>query len=284
MLYSQIYYIDGKKSRKLPRNYAEKPLGCLFGLGNCVLMPMASWNFHDVWHEVKGDFPHLAWEGIGGNLPDIDDYGVPDDQDNCPDVYNPEQEDADGDGIGDECEPVAAGRMYWTDWLAGKIQRAKLNGTGVEDFTTPRPQGIAVDSDNGKVYWTYIARIHVVSEIRRANLDGSETETLVTELHVPQTVALDTINEKMYWVDNGGGTDRIQRANMDGSNVEILLQSVEARGIALDVNAGKMYFTTVEPGPDVSHHIKRANLDGTALETVIGDLYAPNGIALDIPN
>lgn len=30
---------------------------------------------------------------------------LPDDQDNCPDVYNPSQSDKDGNGVGDACEP-----------------------------------------------------------------------------------------------------------------------------------------------------------------------------------
>jgi len=35
---------------------------------------------------------------------DSDDDGIPDCNDNCPDVGNPDQTDSDGDGIGDACE------------------------------------------------------------------------------------------------------------------------------------------------------------------------------------
>jgi len=38
-------------------------------------------------------------------LPDRDRDGVPDVEDNCPDVPNPNQDDFDGDGIGDVCDP-----------------------------------------------------------------------------------------------------------------------------------------------------------------------------------
>jgi len=37
---------------------------------------------------------------------DTDNDGIPDDQDNCPNTYNPNQEDADGDGLGDVCDPT----------------------------------------------------------------------------------------------------------------------------------------------------------------------------------
>ncbi|MFP3908680.1 MAG: C25 family cysteine peptidase, partial [Archaeoglobaceae archaeon] len=41
---------------------------------------------------------------------DSDGDGVPDDVDNCPTVYNPQQKDLDGDGIGNLCDPV--NRIY----------------------------------------------------------------------------------------------------------------------------------------------------------------------------
>ena len=42
---------------------------------------------------------------------DGDDDGVPDDEDNCPDVFNPDQRDADQDGTGDACDENLPGRM-----------------------------------------------------------------------------------------------------------------------------------------------------------------------------
>jgi len=39
-----------------------------------------------------------------GDITDGDGDSVPDDEDNCPTVYNPDQLDSDGDGIGDACE------------------------------------------------------------------------------------------------------------------------------------------------------------------------------------
>ncbi len=38
------------------------------------------------------------------NIIDSDGDGIPDDIDNCPNTYNPDQEDTDGDGVGDACD------------------------------------------------------------------------------------------------------------------------------------------------------------------------------------
>ena len=48
--------------------------------------------------------------------PDSDADGVPDAQDNCPDVVNPDQADTDGDGKGDACDPILAPPQFVLKW------------------------------------------------------------------------------------------------------------------------------------------------------------------------
>ncbi len=54
--------------------------------------------------EVTMPSPSGGGGGGGGGGPDSDGDGVLDSEDNCPDVFNPDQADADGDGIGDACD------------------------------------------------------------------------------------------------------------------------------------------------------------------------------------
>src|SRR6266511_3227819 len=112
---------------------------------------------------------------------------------------------------------VAGGKMYCTvTYDDPKIQRANLNGTGVEDLVAglSYPTGIALDVAGGKMYWTDSGKI------QRANLDGRGMETLVTGLS-GSSIALDVAGGKMYWTDYSRHT--IQRANLDGTGMELLV-------------------------------------------------------------
>ena len=163
--------------------------------------------------------------------------------------------------------------MYWTDHFAGKIQRANLDGTNVQDIVTGLgwSTDIAFDMSMNKMYWT---NRDTTSKIQRANLDGTKIETLVTsDTSLKESIALDISGGKMYWTKE----NKIQRANLDGTKIETLVTDIiSLRGIALEFSQGKMYWADYG-----SSKIQRANLDGTKIEDVVTGLNRPNRIALD---
>jgi len=172
-------------------------------------------------------------------------------------------------------------KVYWSDQFRFDIRRANLDGTNIEivvpNGTAINPQGIALDVDGGKMYWT-----DERTPIRRANLDGSDIEDLVLSYDFPYDIALDVDSGKMYWQERFSW--KIRRANLDGSGAEDLLVAgfgTIFTGLALDIVNGKMYWADL--GND---KISRANLDGSQAEDVLTILpdsaFNPEGIALDV--
>ena len=188
-------------------------------------------------------------------------------------------------------QDTALSHIYWTDAGTKNIWRANLDGSNIETLITIErtrygpgiyysgPHGLALDVNEGKMYWTEGLR-----RIRRANLDGSDTETLIITGYSLHHLALDVDEGKMYWTESGGNhyPYRIRRANLDGSNIETLvLPGGEPSGLAVDVAGGKMYWTD-----RLNDNIQRANLDGSNIETLISSEHSginPSGIALDVP-
>ncbi len=184
-------------------------------------------------------------------------------------------------------QDTALSHIYWRDLGMGKIQRANLDGSNIEDLINTgdtiysRPGGLALDVDGGKMYWT-----NKKGEIQRANLDGSNIETLIFSRHRLSGFALDMGRGKMYWMDSEVGyrdSGRIQRANLDGSNIEDLVTGLEGpHSFTLDVEGSKMYWMDSEAGYRDSGRIRRANLDGSNIEDLITGLGDIAGLALDV--
>ena len=129
----------------------------------------------------------------------------------------------------------------------------------VERPTTP------IDPSQPAIYWSG-------NGIQRANLDGSNVRTLVTEVDVSD-ITLDVTGGKMYWINY----ESIQRANLDGSNVETLVNTHGVQGtseleLTLDVLGGKMYWKHWKWDEGTSK-IQRANLDGSNIETLVEPDY-----------
>ena len=140
------------------------------------------------------------------------------------------------------------GKIYWTEgspetpktrftlldskkyWVEGtpdtaKIRCAGLDGTNVQDLVTTGldyPDGIALDVESGKIYWTQYLMgswgVSSLGKIRCADLDGTNVQNLVTGLGHPKDIALDVADGKMYWID--ANTNKIQCSNLYGIGVQ----------------------------------------------------------------
>jgi hypothetical protein len=116
----------------------------------------------------------------------------------------------------------ASEKLYWTtsDSLppVGRIRRADLDGSNVEDFVVDlaAPRELAIDPIAGKIYWAE----QDSSRIQRADLaDGGNVESIVGEGSGRIFgITLDISARKIYWANYDLAT--IRRANLDGSNVE----------------------------------------------------------------
>ena len=170
---------------------------------------------------------------------------------------------------------VASKYIYWASWSLGKIQRANLDGTNLQDLVTGLtwPRDVALDIAGNKMYWVDAG----ANKVQRANLDGTNLQDLVNTQGQPFGVAVDTTNGKMYWsIWNPG---KIRRANLDGTNVEDFVTGLsEPEDIDLDLSRGKIYWTDT-----VTNKIQRANLDGSNVEDLVTvGLSHPLGMALDV--
>ena len=123
-----------------------------------------------------------------------------------------------------------------------------------------------------KIYWTES------DTIRRANIDGSDVEVILTELDSPCHIALDIQNEKIYWVNFD--PPKIYRANLDGSEIEAIINRGEHNAelekdlpspfaITLDTNASKMYWGNRRG----LWGITQSDLDGSNIEDIFINIH-----------
>ena len=173
----------------------------------------------------------------------------------------------------------SARKMYWIERTPGRLHRANLDGTGVEELVSGLNGSyqVAVDVVASKIYWTE----RNAHRIWRADLDGSNRETLApTGLADPMGIALDVSAGRMYWTERHAPRDKIRSADLDGASARDLVEADQhsLSGLALDPPVGKVYWTD-----EVSARIRRANLDGTQVEDVItAGLHPPEGIAVAV--
>ena len=210
---------------------------------------------------------------------------------------------------------VAAGHIYWTNMgnpttNDGSIERADLDGqnrqTIVPEGATFTAKQLQLETKSGKLYWCDREGMRLM----RANLDGSNIETLVdTSEGDPRPgpdaakwcvgVAVDVDGGKVYWTQKGSdnaGEGRLCRANIDipagqtasnRADIEVLYDRLpEPIDLELDLHSRVIYWTD-RGDPPRGNTVSRAPMDSDATgrpapEIVFTHLMEGIGIALDL--
>ena len=187
----------------------------------------------------------------------------------------------------------------------GRVFSVNPDGTDPTDIVTgcAHPDGIAVDVENGHLYWTNMGKPPVNDgSIERADLDGANRVTIVPSggTFTPKQLKLDRVGRKLYWSDREGM--RVMRCDLDGANVETLVQTGEGDedrrdqtrwcvGIAVDADGGQFYWTQKGPNDGGLGKILRAGIempdgdtaaDRSDIELLFDGLPEPIDLDLDL--
>jgi DNA-binding beta-propeller fold protein YncE len=208
-----------------------------------------------------------------------------------------------------------AGHMYWTNMgnpkaKDGSIFRSDLDGKNMTTIVAPggtfTPKQLQIEKESGKLYWCDREGMRVM----RANLDGSNIETLVDSSGGDPRpgpdarkwcvgIAVDAAGGKFYWTqkgDDNAGQGRIFRANIElprgaspanRQDIELLYDNLpEPIDLDLDVAHRVMYWTD-RGDPPRGNTVNRASMDlapGARKdpEILFSHLMEGIGLALDL--
>ncbi|MCX7038158.1 MAG: DUF5050 domain-containing protein [Spirochaetes bacterium] len=187
------------------------------------------------------------------------------------------------------CAPISSvldevQRSRSTGWLylasLHTISRIQKYGYGTEEEVVSADVDsaiLAVDTVGATLYWRNSD--YPLDSIWRASLDGSGREHLFgidNGSGSVGSIAVDSAGGKLYWSES----QEIWRANLsDGSSSQRIYSETigGCQNIELDLKNGKLYW--LDP---TDRQIYRANLDGSAVETILDKLVdAPTDIAVE---
>ena len=151
--------------------------------------------------------------------------------------------------------------MFWVNTKAGTLHRLpQMEATPVPFVpNVQNATSLAVNVTDGKVYWTEKTS-NKTGRIRRANFDGTNIEEVKALTNVPHGIAIDASNDRIYITNSSG---KIQQFNTDDLYFEPNLITALKAPKNLAIHAGKVYWT------EAAGYIRRANLNGTDVETVV---------------
>ncbi len=185
-------------------------------------------------------------------------------------------------------------QLYWCDQTRLRIQRSTFDGTAVTDIITNAaasgPYFMDLDVPAGKIYWGDFSG----GSIFRANLDGSQRETLLTGNNNTRGVRLDPRERMLYWINRDDKkVHRCPLAAFEGGTIPLTHPAVQTlytnldtpHGLTLDIPARKIYWadTGTNPGNGTGgQSICRGDFDGITPLEILATGTEPWDVDLDL--
>jgi hypothetical protein len=201
----------------------------------------------------------------------------------------------------------AVGRLFVLELSGGRIHSMRPDGSDRTVLVSDchLPDGIAVDTGAGHIYWTNMGVPNLNDgSIERADLDGKNRQVIVPQgvTFTPKQIQLDKNNGKLYWCDREGM--RVMRSNLDGSEIETLVEAgrgdADRRdqtrwcvGIAIDPVRKQIYWTQKGPDNGDKGRLLRAGIEipkgetaanRSDIEVFFDHLPEPIDLELDLEN
>lgn len=193
----------------------------------------------------------------------------------------------------------------------GRIISCRTDGSDertIIDGLRTLPDGIAIDKEQGHLYWTNMGTSFKTDtgSIERADLDGAHRTVVVPPgsagAFTPKQLTIAPRARKLYWCDREGM--KVMRADMDGAGAEVLVSTGSSEadrrdqrrwcvGVAVDELRGFVYWTQKGPSKGGRGRILRAPVETppggsefrpearTDVEVVFDDLPEPIDLHLD---
>jgi sugar lactone lactonase YvrE len=199
------------------------------------------------------------------------------------------------------------GRLFVLELSGGRIHAMNPDGTDQQVIVSNchLPDGIAVDVEVGRIYWTNMGVPNLNDgSIECADLDGRNRRVVVPQglTFTPKQLHLDKQNGKLYWCDREGM--RVMRSNLDGSQIETLVETgrgdADRRdqtrwcvGITIDPERKQIYWTQKGSDNGEQGRLFRAGLEipkgetaanRSDIEVFFDHLPEPIDLELDVKN
>jgi len=175
---------------------------------------------------------------------------------------------------------LSENRIFWSVVNEGKIKSATLTGADIQEVAKSigYPQDVVTDKFTNQIYWIDFQN----KIIERADYDGLNRETIISENAPIAAMDIDSENRKLYWTTLGTNA-ALYQANLDGSGIELVQEGIESGNGIVIYNQAQTTGIRVLPkqeiqtSPNPVQDILKLEVKDKAISTIAFSLFDLQG-------